>query len=96
MRQPLPAGPVYPEPAELVAIPRRCSCPLGGSGLTPASKEGQLGVLFLRVVRSLDALMGSDPELMKHWLEQPNHHQGDWLNGPRASRTPYGRTMLIL
>ena len=27
-------------------------------------------------MRSLDALMGSDPELMRNWLEQPNHHLG--------------------
>ena len=41
------------------------------------SKEGQLGLLFLRVMCSLDALMGSDPERMRHWLEQPNHHLGE-------------------
>ncbi|QNI66387.1 hypothetical protein [Synechococcus sp. BMK-MC-1] len=40
------------------------------SGLEPSSKEGQLGLLFLRVVRSLDALMGADVELMRHWMEQ--------------------------
>jgi len=26
------------------------------------------------VARSLDALMGSDTELMQHWLMQPNRH----------------------
>ena len=30
------------------------------SGLDPRSKEGELGLLFLRVARSLDALMGAD------------------------------------
>ena len=44
------------------------------TGLEPSSKEGQLGLLFLRVVRSLDALMGADVELMRHWMEQPNAH----------------------
>ena len=38
------------------------------------SKE-ELGAIVGRhrtsMVRSLDALMGSNPELMKHWMEQP-------------------------
>jgi uncharacterized protein (DUF2384 family) len=62
---------------ELGAIVGRHRTSMERRGLPPASKEGQLGLLFLRVVRSLDALMGSDPELMKHWLEQPNHHLGE-------------------
>ena len=28
-------------------------------------------------VSALVALMGSDPELIPHWLEQPNHHLGE-------------------
>jgi uncharacterized protein (DUF2384 family) len=62
---------------ELGAIVGRHRTSMERSGLPPASKEGQLGLLFLRVVRSLDALMGSNPELMKHWMEQPNHHLGE-------------------
>lgn len=62
---------------ELGAIVGRHRTSLERSGLPPQSKEGQLGLLFLRVMRSLDALMGSDPELMRHWLEQPNHHLGE-------------------
>jgi len=46
------------------------------SGLDPASKEGELALLFLRIYRSLHALMGGDAALMRHWLEQPNHHLG--------------------
>jgi uncharacterized protein (DUF2384 family) len=61
----------------LGAIVGRHRTSLERSGLPPQSKEGQLGLLFLRVMRSLDALMGSDPELMRHWLEQPNHHLGE-------------------
>lgn len=59
---------------ELGAIVGRHRTSLERSGLPPDSKEGQLGLLFLRVMRSLDALMGSDPELMRSWLEQPNRH----------------------
>ncbi len=67
----------------------RHSTSLERSGLPPQSKEGQLGLLFLRVMRSLDALMGSDPELMRHWLEQPNHHLWGawWCASPTARDT---------
>ena len=62
---------------ELGAIVGRHRTSLERSGLPPESKEGQLGLLFLRVMRSLDALMGSDLELMRYWLEQPNRHLGE-------------------
>ncbi len=59
---------------ELGEIVGRHRTSLERRGLEPSSKEGQLGLLFLRVARSLDALMGADLELMRHWLEQPNAH----------------------
>ena len=59
---------------ELGEIVGRHRTSLERSGLEPSSKEGQLGLLFLRVVRSLDALMGADVELMRNWIEQPNAH----------------------
>ena len=59
---------------ELGEIVGRHRTSLERSGLEPSSKEGQLGLLFLRVARSLDALMGADIELMRHWLKQPNAH----------------------
>jgi hypothetical protein len=59
---------------ELGDIVGRHRTSLEPRGLEPSSKEGQLGLLFLRVSRSLDALMGADMELMRHWLEQPNAH----------------------
>jgi hypothetical protein len=59
---------------ELGEIVGRHRTSLERSGLEPSSKEGQLGLLFLRVARSLDALMSADLELMRHWLEQPNAH----------------------
>jgi len=40
------------------------------------SKEGELALLFLRVFRSLDALVGGDEEQAKAWLRANNHHLG--------------------
>jgi hypothetical protein len=44
--------------------------------LDPESKEGELAVLFLRLYRSLDALVGGDREKCRSWLHAPNHHLG--------------------
>lgn len=38
------------------------------------SKEGELALLFLRVFRSLDALVGGNEEQAKAWLHANNHH----------------------
>lgn len=40
------------------------------------SKEGELALLFLRVFRSLDALVGGDEAHAKAWLHANNHHVG--------------------
>lgn len=42
--------------------------------LDPASKEGELALLFLRLYRSLDALMGGDDEKSELWLHAHNEH----------------------
>lgn len=42
--------------------------------IDPESKEGELALLFLRVFRSLDALLGSDAEKCRRWLRVYNHH----------------------
>lgn len=42
--------------------------------IDPDSKEGELALLFLRVFRSLDALLGGDREQCRRWLHAPNHH----------------------
>jgi uncharacterized protein (DUF2384 family) len=42
--------------------------------LNPSSKEGELALLFLRVYRSLDALVGGDDEKARLWLHAPNEH----------------------
>src|SRR5262245_18765946 len=48
----------------------------GQSSLAPESAEGQLGVLFLRVFRSLDTLVGGDAQKARAWLRADNRHLG--------------------
>ena len=43
-------------------------------GLDPDSKEGELALLFLRVYRSLDALVGGDDARARDWLHAENAH----------------------
>jgi hypothetical protein len=43
--------------------------------IAPADKEGQLAVLFLRMFRSLDALLG-DADSCRAWLHAENSHLG--------------------
>ena len=45
-------------------------------GLDPASKEGELALIFLRVYRSLDALVGGDDTKARLWLRAENDHLG--------------------
>jgi hypothetical protein len=47
-----------------------------GRGLDPDGKEGELALLFLRLYRSLDALVGGDDEKAKAWLHADNDHLG--------------------
>lgn len=47
-----------------------------GRGIDPSSKEGELALLFLRVYRSLDTLMGGDDERARAWLAAQNDHLG--------------------
>ncbi|MEM7199966.1 MAG: antitoxin Xre/MbcA/ParS toxin-binding domain-containing protein [Planctomycetota bacterium] len=51
-----------------------------GRRIDPATKEGELALLFLRMVRSLDAVLGGDAEACRRWFEAGNHH----LNGVPA------------
>ena len=44
--------------------------------IRPDSKEGELALLFLRVFRSLDALLGGDAESCRRWLRSFNAHLG--------------------
>lgn len=45
-----------------------------GRGLDPQRTEGQLALLFLRLYRSLDALMGGDDAKARAWLRAQNDH----------------------
>ena len=50
--------------------------------LDPASKEGELALLFLRLFRSLDALVGGEDDKARAWLHADNDH----LRGVPAER----------
>lgn len=43
-----------------------------GRGLDPETKEGELGLLFIRLYRSLDSLMGGDDSKSRAWLHAAN------------------------
>ena len=48
----------------------------GGRGLDPNSAEGRGALLFVRLFRSLDALLGGDAEKARLWLRAKNRHLG--------------------
>ena len=48
----------------------------GARGLDPDGKEGELALLFLRLYRSLDALVGGDDVKARAWLHANNDHLG--------------------
>ena len=54
-------------PSSLSRLARGCE-------IRPNSKEGELALLFLRVFRSLDALLGGDAESCRRWLRAHNVH----------------------
>lgn len=47
-----------------------------GRLIEPTSKEGELALLFLRLFRSLDALMGGNEAQARAWLHAENDHLG--------------------
>lgn len=47
-----------------------------GRTIDPGSKEGELALLFLRLFRSLDALVGGDEAAARAWLAAENAHLG--------------------
>lgn len=44
----------------------------GDFTLEPATKPFELGVLFIRLFRSLDAIVGGDGAVARAWLTNPN------------------------
>jgi hypothetical protein len=53
-----------------------------GRGIDPGGKEGELALTFVRLYRSLDALVGGDDAKARAWLHAGNDH----LNGVPAER----------
>ena len=44
--------------------------------IAPASKEGELAVLFVRIYRSLDAILSAREGPTRAWFRAENHHLG--------------------
>jgi len=44
--------------------------------IDPASKAGELALLFIRCYRALYVLVGGDPRHMRHWMQTENLHTG--------------------
>jgi len=44
--------------------------------IAPTSKEGELAVLFLRIYRSLDAVLSGREGPSRAWFHAENHHLG--------------------
>jgi transcriptional regulator with XRE-family HTH domain len=47
-----------------------------GRPIEPDSKPGELALLFVRLYRSLDALVGGDDAQARAWLHAENEHLG--------------------
>jgi uncharacterized protein (DUF2384 family) len=74
--------------AERLALPQRVLCRILGvsaaslsrlgraRSIDPESKEGELAILFVRLYRALDSLVGGDDDKARAWLEAPNAHLG--------------------
>ena len=45
-------------------------------GIDPASKAGELALLFIRCYRALYVLVGGDVAQMRHWMQTENLHTG--------------------
>jgi hypothetical protein len=62
--------------AEVARVVGRDRTTIDRSGLNPGSKPGELALIFVRIYRSLFALMGGDEENMKHFMVTPNRGTG--------------------
>jgi transcriptional regulator with XRE-family HTH domain len=47
-----------------------------GKPIDPESKAGELAILFVRLFRSLDAMVGGDEAQARAWLRADNAHLG--------------------
>ena len=59
---------------ELAEIVGRNRTGLVRDGIDPASKSGELALLFIRLYRSVFALTGGEPSAMKHWINTENRY----------------------
>ena len=62
--------------ADLGAVIGRDRTALSRGQLDPASKAGELALLFIRAYRALFALAGGDRAAMRHWMRTENLHTG--------------------
>jgi uncharacterized protein (DUF2384 family) len=60
----------------------------GERDIAPESAEGRHALLFLRVFRSLDTLVGGDPAKARAWLSAPNRHLGGHAPSSLLRTTP--------
>lgn len=61
---------------DIGAIIGRDRSALHRGGIPPASKQGELALLLIRVYRSLFALVGGTDRDLKHWMYTENRHLG--------------------
>ena len=59
---------------EVAEIVGRNRTGLVRDGVDPATKAGELALLFIRLYRSVYALTGGDPQAMKHWINTENRY----------------------
>ena len=62
--------------AELGEIIGKDRTAIGRGRIDPASKAGELALLFIRCYRALYVLVGANPQQMRHWMQTENLHTG--------------------
>ncbi|MDN5874037.1 MAG: MbcA/ParS/Xre antitoxin family protein [Sinobacteraceae bacterium] len=59
-----------------VSAPTISRCRRGEASIDPSRKAGELALLFVRLFRSLDPLVGSDADKRKAWMRTENKALG--------------------
>lgn len=62
--------------ADLGAIIGKDRTAISRARVDPASKAGELALLFIRCYRALYVLVGGSPQHMQHWMQTENLHTG--------------------
>lgn len=68
----------------------------GERGIDPASKEGELSLMLVRVFRSLDALVGADAAKRQRWMTSHNIALNGVPSQLIATADGLGRTLAYL